>query len=285
MADWKPDIFTYLDYRAWLRAYYEAAKEEMPVFSFRYFSRKAGYSSPNFLKLVMEGKRNLTEDSVARFTRALQLNPAEARFFEALVEFNQAQSAEEKNAAFERVTASRRFRNARRVEQGFFQYLSTWYYPTIRELAGRPDFREDPAWIAAQLLPPIKPAQAAEAMELLLDLGLLVRDDAGRIVRGDPSLTTGHEVHALAVGNYHRQMLQRAADAIELVPPAARDISALTVCISAELVPEFKRRIHTFREALLNLGDQDPDPRRVYQLNIQLFPLTGEPEDPPCSQD
>lgn len=279
MSDWMPDIFTYLSYRGWLRDYYEAAKENIPAFSYRYFSRKAGYSSPNFLKLVMEDKRNLTADSVARFCKALKLSPAEARFFEALVDLDQAQNAQEKNEAFERVASSRRFRYARRMDRGFFDYLSHWYYPAIREMAARSDFQEDPSWIAAQLVPPIKPAQAREALDLLLELGLLERDGAGRIVRGNASITTGHEVQSLAIGNYHRQMLERAADSIELVPSTKRDISALTVCISPEAVPEFKKRIHEFRETLLHLGDQDQDPRSVYQINIQFFPLSGGLED------
>lgn len=69
-------------------------------------------------------------------------------------------------------------------------------------------------------------------------------------------------------------MLERAAESIDIVPRDLRDISALTVCIDRELVPELKRRIHTFREVLLDLCDRDPSPSTVYQLNIQLFPLT-----------
>lgn len=42
---WKPDIFEFLDYRAFLGAYYEAAKANQPQFSYRYFSRRAGFAS------------------------------------------------------------------------------------------------------------------------------------------------------------------------------------------------------------------------------------------------
>ena len=158
--NWKPDIFAFTDYRAFLAQYYQAAKKHNRAFSYRYFSRKAGYKSPNFLKLVIDGQRNISNDSVERFAHALKLNASEQRFFADLVAFNQASTEVEKNVAFERVTASRRFRQARRLDKAYFEYLSNWYYPAIREMAGRPDFREDPEWIAAQLLPPIRPTQA-----------------------------------------------------------------------------------------------------------------------------
>jgi uncharacterized protein (TIGR02147 family) len=279
-ADWTPDIYEYLDYRQFLADYYAAAKANSAVFSYRYFSRKAGYSSPNFLKVVIDGQRNISADSVDRFASALKLSGAEARFFANLVAFAQAGNEEEKNEAFERVSASRRFRQARRLDRAFFLYLSRWYYPAIREMAARSDFRDDPAWIAEQLLPPITVAQARESLDLLLELGLLVRAEDGTLQRGDAAVTTGHEVRSLAVGNYHRQMLQRAAESIELVASQHRDISGMTVCISADTVPELKQRIHGFRELLMDVCERDGRRDTIYQLNIQLFPL-NRPDTPP----
>jgi uncharacterized protein (TIGR02147 family) len=277
--DWGPDIFEYTDYRMYLGDYYTAAKANTKAFSYRYFSRKAGYSSPNFLKLVIEGKRNVSSDSIDRFAKALKMTSAERRFFRDLVDFCQAETVEEKNKAFDRVAASRRFRKARRLERAFFLYLSRWFYVAIRELAASPEFTTDPKWIAEQLVPNIKPAQAQEALDALLELGLLVQEEDGRISRGETSVTTGHEVRALGVKNYHRQMLQRAAESMKLVKQKHRDVSALTVCISPSAVEEFKERIHGFREGMLDLGDRDENPTAVYQLNIQFFPLSKVAED------
>lgn len=282
MSEWKPDIYTFLDYRAYLSAYYDAAKANLPAFSYRYFARKAGYASPNFLKLVIDGKRNLGADSIPRFTKALQLDGDEGRFFGDLVALEQAATDAERNEAYERVAASRTYRDACRIDAGFFDYLSHWYHPAIREMVLRPDFREDPAWIAAQLVPPIRPEDAAHSLTLLQDLELLVRDEAGALSHHDPTLTTGHEVRSLAIANYHRQMLQRAGESIELVDRELRDISALTMVISAETVGEMKARIHAFRERMLDLSLRDENPQAVYQLCVQLFPLTRPADVPPA---
>ncbi len=275
-GSWTPDIYEFLDYREYLGAYYEAAKENVPAFSYRYFSRRAGYSSPNYLKLVMDGERNLTEKSTHQMIKGLGLEGEEARFFRALVNFNQATSAREKNEYFEEVSASRRFRSARRIDRSMFEYLSCWYYPAIREMAARDDFRDDPAWIGRQLFPRVPAKKVREALDLLLELGLLERDEDGAIVRGEPALTTGHEVRSLAIGNYHRQMLERAAESIDTVPREMRDVSGMTVCIDAATVAEIKGRIHTFREQLMEICERetDEDKSLLYQICFQLFPLS-----------
>lgn len=273
-------VYEFLDFRAYLRAYYEAAKRSKPNFSFRRFSQLAGLRSPNFLKLVIDGDRNLGADSVARFADALSLSGADAEFFADLVAFGQAQTLAEKNRAFEGIASSRRFRAARRIEGDLFAYLSHWYNPAIRELSARADFQEEPRWIAAQLRPNISPTEAAEAMKLLLSLGLLTRDaKTGRVLRGEPTLTTEHEVRSLGAAAFHRQMLERAAESIESVPRELRDLAALTVCISPTTIALVKDRIHKFRESLTELCDSDTQGSTVYQLNMQWFPLSANPEE------
>ena len=275
-----PSVFDFLDFRAYLRGYYEAQKARRAGFSFRTFSKRAGLRSPNFFKLVMDGDRNLGADSIPKFADALGLSGAERDFFTDLVAFDQAADSTEKNRAFERIAASRRFRTARRIDGLLLTYLSHWYHPAIRELAARHDFSEDPKWIAQQLRPAISPTQAAHSLELLLSLGLLERDAAsGRLLRGEPTLTTEHEVTALGAGNFHRQMLQRAAESIDDIPARLRDLAALTVCVSARTASQIKERIHQFREALTELCDAEPQGTAVYQLNIQWFPLSRDPED------
>jgi uncharacterized protein (TIGR02147 family) len=272
-------VFDFLDYRAFLRAYYDAAKRTRAGFSYRLFSQQAGLKSPNFLKLVIDGERNLGPESVERVSQALGLGASEAHYFADLVSSGQAESALERSRAFERIAASRRFRSARRIDALVLDYLSHWYHPAIRELAARSDFSEEPAWIARTLHPQIRPSEAKRSLKLLLDLGLLCRLPSGKLGRGEPTLTTEHEVSQVGAGNFHRQMMERAAESIATVPRQERDLAALTVCIGPTTAQLVKKRIHEFREALADLCDADPEPTRVYQLNLQWFPLSMAPEE------
>ena len=55
-------VFAYSNYREFLRDWF-AQLQSSPGFSFRSFSRIAGFNSPNFVKLVVDGKRNLSIES------------------------------------------------------------------------------------------------------------------------------------------------------------------------------------------------------------------------------
>ena len=75
------NLFDYLDYRAFLRDFYLARKREQGKFSFRFFSKLVGLRSSNFLKLVMDGERNLQGETLHRLIKAMKLSkPAAASF-------------------------------------------------------------------------------------------------------------------------------------------------------------------------------------------------------------
>jgi uncharacterized protein (TIGR02147 family) len=268
------DVFAYLDFRAFLRDYYEDRKRAGRGFSYRNFSRRAGLKSPNYLKLVIDGERNLSPDMAERFAEACGLKHDEVRYFVDLVAFGQASSLTERNQHYARLTGFQRYRNAHKLDLAHAAYYSAWYMPAIRELAARTDFRDDPAWIARQLSPPIATSEAARALDTLLELGLLVRETDGTIRQTDALLSTGPETRGLHIASYHRMMMHRAMESIDLIAPQHRDISSLTLCLGAEGLRAFKERIQRFRKELLELSALETDPEQVVQINFQLFPLT-----------
>lgn len=273
-----PDIFKYLDYRRYLKDYYRAKKEQKgSTFSYRAFSKQAGFSAPNFLQLVMEGKRNLSDDGTLRFTKGLKLNREEARFFKHLVHFNQAKTDQERNRWYRQLSTSKRYREIREIEKAQFEYFSRWYYAAIRELVLLPDFKEDHEWMAKTLHPNITVKEAKDAIDLLLRLGFLKRNRSGKLIQAERNISTAREVHSLAVANFHRQMMKRAAESIERTRYDKRDISALTIAVSQEKFQEAKRRIQEFRRELNVLLSEDGEADAVYQINFQIFNLTGAP--------
>ncbi|MEY4576869.1 MAG: hypothetical protein RL701_1572 [Pseudomonadota bacterium] len=274
MAADHSDVFTYLDYRAFLGDYYAARKLAGRGFSYRNFSRRAGLKSPNYLKLVIDGERNLSPEMAERFARACGLKGDEVRYFVDLVGFSQAATLAERNQFYARLSGFQRYRNAHRLDLAHAAYYSAWYMPALRELAARPDFVPEPEWMAAQLIPPVTSSEAARALDTLIELGLLARTADGKIKQTDALLSTGPETRGLHIASYHRTMMQRAMESIDLVPAPQRDISSLTLCLGPEGLRAFKERIQMFRKELLELSTLEPDPQQVVQINFQLFPLT-----------
>ncbi len=284
-----PDIFGYLSYREFLGDWFAAQKAADRRYSHRLFARRANVRSPSLLGEVISGRRNLTPATAEGFCRAMRLSHDQARFFDDLVRFDQAAPTELKNQAWQRIAASRRFRNARPVDEGMMRYLSNWHYPAVRELAWRADFQADPAWIAAELQPQITVAQARDALDTLVELGMLQQREVHGVERLAPaevSLATAHQLAPLAAVNYHHGMLDRAKDALDQVPGAQRHLCAVTVAIPEDLVPVLKAELDAFQERMLHLCDEQIDrAERVYQLNLQLFPLSAPAGAPTGSED
>lgn len=275
------DVFRYLDYRKFLREYYRRKKTESRVFSFRSFARRAGLKSPNHLKRVMDGERNLSDEGALRYAEAIGLEGDAAGYFCELVRFGQAKSRKEKSAAYRRLTQYRGYRRAQSLDAQHDRYHSEWYIPTIREMISRPDFRADPSWIAPRLLPPITEAQAAEALTVLEELGMIARDDDGTVRRSEQVVSTGPETAGLHVVHYHGAMMEKAMQAIDAVPPSERDVSGVTLSLPAGAIAHVKERIREFRKELIALEAEHGEADRTVHVAIQFFPLTKSRADEP----
>ncbi len=267
------DVFKFRNYREFLAAYYANRKRERG-FSYRSFARDVGLGAPNYLKLVIDGKRNLSPQMAERFAAACGLSRDSTEYFKLLVAFNQAKADDERNQLHERLAKFARFRSAQRLDLAQKDYHQSWYIPAIRELVACADFVEDTSWIAKALHPPISEREAAQALDVLQRLGMLERDNDGRLVQVTRAVSTGPQATGLHIRNFHAQMMQRAQHAMADVPAAQRYISALTLTASPALFEEVRRRVIAFRSELAALCDTEPHPSQVLQLNLQLFPLS-----------
>jgi uncharacterized protein (TIGR02147 family) len=89
------DLFSYTDYRSFLRDWLAAANGRKS-FSFRQFASRAGLGSPGYLKMVIDGQRNLGVDGLERFMNGMRLIGEDRLFFRNLVLWNQAATGEER---------------------------------------------------------------------------------------------------------------------------------------------------------------------------------------------
>ena len=274
------EVYRYLDYRLLLRDFYEERKRRGRGFSYRAFSKRAGLRSPNHLKRVIDGERGLPPQMAVRFADACGFEGDEAQYFCELAAFNQAQTTREKRARYEALCRHRGFRRAHKLDLAQAEYHAHWYLPAIRELAASRGFRADPAWIAKRLLPAISTREAKRALDTLQTLGLLVPDAEGRLVQSEAVVSTGAETGGVHIVNYHRAMMHQAVEAVDLVPKAQRDISALTLCVSEDGLRELKQRVQEFRRELVGLEGADGGRGTVVvQVNVQLYPLTQVSEE------
>jgi len=278
----RPQITRYTDYRAYLRDMYAYLKATRTGFSYRSFARRAGFSSGSFLKLVSDGQRNLSDDSVLRVAKGLGLDAREADVFEALVAFDQAPTDEVRDRCYRRLARLVERDPVARLAAEHYAAYSRWYPWIIRELAALEEFDEDPSHLGRRLRPKVRPASVTRALGLLSSLGLLVRDASGRLRPAERTLSTGAEVRTLAVRNFHRRMLELAIDSLDRVPREERNITSVTVTLDARRYQRVIALLDQLRQEVLAVehpteADDTPDgPVQVYQLTLSLVPMTQE---------
>ena len=268
-------IYAYSNYREFLRNMYTEFKNSQPSFSYRYFAKKAGFTSPNFLKLVIDGKRNLSEESIRKFADAFKLGRKEKRFFELLVHYNQAANSDRRQQYYQELLEFPEYRNAHELEKEQYEYLSHWYYPAVLELSHLPSFQEYPGWIAERLQNKVSVKEVLSAIDVLSRIGLLMRDENGKLKPAHKALTTGEEARSLAAFSYHEQLLNLAKQALKQ-RAEEREFAAMTMAVSETEMKKLKDMIRDFRKRVVNVLTQEKkeEPEKVYQLNVQLFSLT-----------
>ena len=282
MGEKKPSkkIFEYLDYREFLKDYYNAKKEANPAFSLRVFSDKIGFKAKDFISRVMNGDKNLSSQSIPKVASGLRLGKHETEFFIALVKFNQAETTEDRNEAFGEMQAV--LKVVRFAEKqhllGHAQYMvySDWKHLTIRSLIGMFGFDGDYEALAKRVHPCITAEEAKKSVKLLEDCQLIKKEKGGNYTLTESAITTGNRTSRLALRGYHQQCLKLAADSIDRDPPGTRHISGLTLGISQEGYERIVERINAFRKEIALIAEEDESADKVFQLQFALFPVGGK---------
>lgn len=270
-------VFTYTSYREYLNDFYCAKKKSNPSNSFRFFAKKAGLLSGNYLKLVMDGERNLTHKTVLKFIKGLNLNEWEGLYFENLVFFNQTKDENEKAFYFKNMELARIQNSQVLLTKDQYEVLANWHPLAIKELGLLSNFQLSSRWIASKLDHKITPQQAKEALELLKRLGLIQIDHkAGKIHSTHQTMNTPDVDTSGPVATFHTSSLKLALDSIEQQTVDQRCLSALIVAVQKKDLPEAFKKIHKFVKEMNSFFTKGRHYDSVYQLSLQLFRMDND---------
>lgn len=277
LADLHGSVFPsrHLEYQTYLKAVYTYLKENLPSYSYIQFAEDLGLSRSNVAYLIIKGQRPLSNKAGERIATQLDLCGREKNYFRLLVQYKNAANAHQQDELFQKLVALKSQTLESVDLKSQLDFFNEWYHIAIYELASLPHFRSDPVWIADHLRPRARPEQARKSLQLLEALKLLRWDKTkGRHVPTKTHITTGDEIASVAVIRYHHNTIDIGKESITLVPEDLRDISSITMSVPANLVPKLKEEISLFRKKLLALAEDSSSRNTVYQMNIQLFPVS-----------
>jgi transcriptional regulator with XRE-family HTH domain len=226
-----------------------------PRYSMRAFA-KAIAVSPSMLSMILNGKANLSEAKARKIVESLgiflvtetkSLRPAPIR-------------KKQRNSEYQT------------VDMDFFIALSEWYHFAILSLLDLPQAQCEPQWISRKL--GISVVQAKLAIQRLKTLDL-IREKNGRWIQtGGPIRIRGTNANA-ASRHFQKQMLAKALFSLENQGPEVRDISSMTFKMNKKDFDYAVDLIAQFRRGLSDDLEAKSTPTDVYNLTVQLIPLTS----------
>jgi uncharacterized protein (TIGR02147 family) len=265
-------IYEFKDYRLFLQEIIQNKRNDNPKLSYRIISKKIGFSSPNFILLVMQGKRNLSPVSIERLGKFLELNKTEKNYFKNLVLMNQAANFEDKLEFSKKLLSSKLVSEKKHITPELLSYYSSWLNIVVREMTLLANFESDPAWLTDRLNHTVTKKEIEAALETLLKLGL-IQKNANKYVATDKDIRAPSELRSDFIRAFHLEMILKASKSLTDIDTSLRDITSVTVPITLDMIPDLKKRIEEFRSSITE-AVKSAQPTEVYQLNIQLFPLT-----------
>jgi uncharacterized protein (TIGR02147 family) len=222
-----------------------------PQYSIRAFAKASGISH-TVLSLVLSGKRNLSKKATGRLADYLNLDPTTRKSL--------MQNHSNVDQAYESLSLDS------------FELISDWYHYGILSVLELPNSSNDPKWIANQL--GIKPLQAKMALDRLKRLGLIQQMNDGSLKQGTAPLKIDNTHSTSATKKFHKQLLVKAAESIDKDPVSDRDFSSMTFTMHQSQVEYARKRIQTFRRELTAELERKGKPEAVFNLMIQLYPVT-----------
>lgn len=264
-------ISEYLDYRVYLRDFYESGKDCSTTMSYRNIALKVGMDV-SYLAKVLAGQRHIPIAKVDAFVKLCKFNDKDAEVFKVLVDFSRAKRESEARVHFERLLRLQGL-DSKCLDPLQYTFYSRWHFTAIRALLGIKDWGEQLEEMGKALDPEISPAQVKTAVETLLRLGLIKKDKA-MYTPSDQHITTGAKVTSVAIRDFQKEMVSLAIRSIDHHDKAYRDMSTITLAMNRNALEDIRLLIAECRQSICRRVAEDQDANCIYQLNVQLFPLT-----------
>ena len=280
----RPAINTYTDFRKYLEDFYlwrvEETKNDIRPYNYAQFSAAADIKSPAYLKLIIEGQRNLSAIMIQKFARAMGHSKDETEEFGLLVLYGQAQDPLERNR---HLKALSEYRVRQQLKTGelkadVWEKVPGWLTWVIYAMADQNGVEFEAA--ALKELMKNKPSleDVRKSLERLTSSGELQRDPAtGKMVKGRELMVGVENVPVALVRKLQAELIYLGLESLFQDSPLDREFGALTLALTEEEFEHLKFELRHLRKKLFKdiaANRKQVKGDRVFQLNIQLFPVS-----------
>ena len=280
-----PRLGAFTDYRRFLSEFYahkrHQTRGDRRPYSYTNFAAAADIKSPNYLKLIIDGQRNLSPEMARKFARALTLTREETTEFLTLVEYSQAIEPLERNRHL-KALADLRVRQQLKsgeIKTENWEKVPGWVTWVLYALTDQRGVDFSPDELYRLMRGKARPEEIRRGLERLLASGELVRHaDTGEVHKGRELMSGSENVPVELVRKLQSELIYLGLESLFHDQPSEREIGAQTMALSEDEFEKLKFELRQFRKRWtkdVSVARREAKGNRVFQLNIQLFPVTA----------
>jgi len=269
-------IYDYSDFRAFLSDWFAQEKEKRGKFTKAQVSRELGLpNSRNYFSDLLGGKE-LSDTFLERLIGLLALPRDQARYFRALVNFQQAATPEKREEALDQLVSLNR--SPRTIlGDDRMEYFRQWWHGAVRALLDTGNYGDEPERLARAFTPSITPAQARDSLALLARLDLVRKDPEGSWKPSEQAVSSPDGLRDELLVELQIQQLDLVRKSLLKRKAPARFVATNIVSVSPDGFRHLLERMEKTRSEVRSIIHKDTDPaRRVCQIVLALVPLTEE---------
>lgn len=280
-----PVVSDYLDYRKLLEDFYhfrrDQTKNDLRPYSYAMFSAAANIKSPNYLRMIIEGKRNLSVDMIGKFAKAMGFAKGDALDFKLLVIYNQSTDPAERSLLLKELSE---YRVAQKIKSGeldpkAFEKVPGWIAWVLYSMIDQDGVRFQIDELRDLLRKKAAPDEIQAAMKSLIESGQVEQDDVtGGLRKARHLIESPEDIPVALVRKLQSQLMYLGMESLFQDSPIDREFGTLTLSLTQAEFEELKFKLRQLRKSVqkdnsvkrvTTKGD------RVYQMNLQLFPVTN----------
>lgn len=226
--------------------------------------------TPTFLSYVLRGKRRLSSDKARIIARRLKWSQTKRNFFLSLLEYEKSTTDSERADALLRIQKFNRPElQTGMLDPDVFETVAKWHYTAILTLLMLTDIKADIDFIRRRLN--LSLSETEKALLRLQRLGLVKARNG--FWTATKQFLRIHKAPSLAIRLFHKDLLSKAAKALDEQNAQERDFSNLTFLVDVDEFELAKQKVLEFQKEMTQLLS-GKNPTEVYQMSIQLFRLT-----------
>ncbi len=288
-----PQLESYLDYRKFLLDFYKFKKlqhSSSTVFksirSYQYsdFAAAADIKSPNYLKMIIEGKRNLSEEMVYKFAKAMQLSKSQSEEFKHLVFLNQATDPAVRNQHLRDLNEHRMTSSIVKgqLDSKTRDKIPNWIGWILYAMLDQENVNFNLEELKFLLRKKAKESEIETALEKLIRSGEIIQDSkTGDYKKGRSLIEKPEEIPVSLIRKLQAQLMYLGLESLFQDQATDREFGTLTLCLTQKEFEDLKFQLRKMRKQIHkdnSIHRMNSKGERVYQLNLQLFPVTDKTE-------